>query len=486
MTGVPNIQGPGPAEGENADLFDYEQIRNYVLFVFRSVRRHLLLAFAVFAVVLGVSLGLLAAWPRTYHVQTRILAQRNQTIAAMASGRSWGWEDTSLQAALETLTSQANLISLVKQTDLVNRWAESRAPLLRFKDRIRAAVRGPVSPQDQVGALVGYLEVSLGTSIGDGNVTISVDWPDAESAVRIVDTALTSFLEARHISEISQISEAISIIQAHAARLREQIDHAVEVIRAARKNEPAPKRVVRQVRKEAPPPAFDPELAQIQIMLDGKKRAIKDLEEFHNRRLSELQARLAEQKSIFSDLHPAVVEIQQRIDALKQQEPAQLATLRQQEHELELELKRHGGSTADDATGQKTVLGVLPVELLRLEREAAETVSDDPAVENARSELQFAMRKYGALLERIDSANMELDTSRAAFKYRYSVIVPPEKPAAPVKPNVRKTVLAALVGAIVMAIVVATAADIRAGRILERWQVEKQLDLDVLAEVRMS
>jgi uncharacterized protein involved in exopolysaccharide biosynthesis len=486
MTGVPKIEETSPAEAENLDLFDYHLIKSYLFFVLNAVRRHKVLAFLVFAFVVGTSLGLLAGWPRTYHVQTRILAQRNQTIAAMASGRSWGWEDTSLQAALETLTSQRNLIALVKQTDLVNRWTESRAPLLRLKDRVRTAVRGPVAPEDQLAALVGYIDIALKTSVGDGAVTIAIDWPDAESAVRIVDAALTSFLEARHISEIAQISEAISIIEAHAARLREQIDRSVEVIREARKSEKPAKRPVRVVRKEPAKTAFDPELAQLRIVLDGKRRAIKDLEEFHSRRLSELQARLAEQRMIFSDVHPAVVEIQQRIDALKQQEPAQLGALRQQEHDLEQELKRRGGGESEEANSRKPVLGVLPAELLRLEREAADADSDTPEVENARGELQFAMRKYGALLERIDSASMELDTSRAAFKYRYSVIVPPEKPAGPIKPNVRKAALASLIGGLMMAILVVTATDIRAGKILERWQIERQLGLDVLAEVRMS
>jgi uncharacterized protein involved in exopolysaccharide biosynthesis len=488
MTAVPKPEAT--IEGDNPDLFDYQALRNYLGFVLGAAVRRKFLAFGIFAGILALTVGALRVLPRTYHVESKLLAQRNQTIAALSNpGRSLGWDDVPLRAATETVLRHDNLVSLVQRTDLVRRWPMIRAPLPRLKDRIALAIRGPVSPEDQQAALVGLLGVQLKVAIGDGTVTISIDWPDAGTAFELVEAAQQNFLEARHVAEVSTVSEAISLLEAHALRLRATIDASVEQIshatdaKAAAKPERAP-----VVRRPRPPrePTVDPEVAQLQVMLEGKRRAIKDLEDFHARRLTELQSRLADQKRIYSDLHPAVIEVQERVDALQRQGPAQLYTLHQEERDLENELlQRRGTTNRAELAFQKTSLGPLPAHILRLEREARELETDDPAVEHAKGELQFAMSKYGALLDRIDSARMELDTSRAAFKHRYTVIAPAERPREPIKPNRPRVLFSALIGGLAMALLAATAADIRSGRILERWQVERQVGVEVLADVRM-
>ncbi|HZX95203.1 MAG TPA: hypothetical protein VFE90_11845 [Myxococcales bacterium] len=491
MPGAKDDAAPA-AEQENPDLFDYEQIRNYLGFVFGAARRHPLIAIGLLILTMAATVGGLKILPRTYHVETRLLAQRNQTIAALSNpGRSLGWDDVPLRAATETVLRHDNLVSLVKQTDLVKRWPQTRAPLLAFKDRTMESLRGPINAEDQLAGLVGYLGAQLKVAVGDGTVSISLDWPDAETAFMLVEAAQQSFLEARHVAEISTVSEAISLLEAHALRLRTQIDGAVEQISRANDSKPQEKtvrtRAVRPTRStRARDPGLNPEIAQLQVMLEGKRRAIRDLEEFHGKQLSELQARLAEQKSIYSDLHPAVIEIQQRIDALERQQPTQLTTLRQEERDLENELSLRGAAVPKDQNADsRSFLGPLPAHILKLEREAREMESDDPVVEHAKSELQFAMTKYGALLDRIDSAKMELDTSRAAFKYRYSIIAPAEKPHDPVKPKPASVLTAAFVAGIALALLGATWADIRRGRVVERWQVVRQLQLDILGEARM-
>ena len=72
-------------------------------------------------------------------------------------------------------------------------------------------------------ALVGLLEKRLQVYIGDGTVTIMIDWANDEMAFRLVEAAQQNFLEARHVSEISSISEAISILEGHASGVREVI-----------------------------------------------------------------------------------------------------------------------------------------------------------------------------------------------------------------------------------------------------------------------
>ena len=488
------MNAPGPdrpqPEEENLDLIDYQQVRNYAAFVLAAFHRRKLLVAGVFAFVVGGTLLALAVLPRTYYTETKILAQRNLIIAALGNPtRSMPWEaDSPLRAATETVLRHDNLVSLVKQTDLVAQWPRARAPILRLKDFVSHLFRGPPSPEDQLVAMVGLLDSRLSVKIGEGTVQISIEWPDREMAYRLVEAAQQNFLEARHASEISSISEALAILESHALRLHEQIDAAAEQMKQAR--EASGKSDAKQPRKAAPVVRRRPrtetsesqELTQLRAMLDGKRRAIKDLEEFRKQRLETMEARLAEQKLMYSDLHPAVVDLQQRVESLRQEESSQILALRQEEREIEDQYLRRGGKKLNDAHPEAT-LGPLPAEIIRLDREAE--TAEDPEVEQARGELRFAMGKYANLLDRIDSATMELDTSRAAFKYRYSVIVPAEVPTKALRPNVPRTIIGGIIAALFLALFSATVADVLAGKVLHRWQIERSAELPVLGEVQM-
>jgi hypothetical protein len=474
MTLVPKREMLQQYEGEGADLFDYRLLKNYLFFVIGAARRRKLLAFSVLVLVIGGTIGALAVLPRTYHVEASLLAQRNQIISALGNpGRNVGGDDVPLRAASETVMRHDNLVAIVKQTDLVNLWPKSRAPILRLKDRVMERLRGPESSETRQAVLVGLLLQRLNAKVGDGTVTISVDWPDGEMGVRIVEAAQQNFLEARHVAEISMISEAISILESHALQLRGQIDNAVKQIGVVRSAPIA----------EDSEPAPDNKTARLQVMLEGKLRTIKDLEDFHSRQLAEMQARLTEQRQVYSELHPVVVEIRQRLEALQKQEPAQLASLREEESDLKSEIAMRTGFKRNGP--RALVLGPLPSRIVRIDRLARETESGDPTIEHAKDELHFAMTKYGAVLDRIDSAQMELVTARAAFKYRYSVIAPAEVPRKPLKPKVPQVVAAGVFAGLALALFAAAAADIRKGRIVEGWQVTRYLGLDILADVHM-
>jgi hypothetical protein len=83
---------------------------------------------------------------------------------------------------------------------------------------------------------------------------------------------------------------------------------------------------------------------------------------------------------------------------------------------------------------------------------------------------------------RIDGANMELEIARTAFKYRYTVVTPAEVPRKPKKPIATLVGVMSVIGAAVLALLMAAGADLGSGRILEEWQVRRRLKLDVLGE----
>ena len=90
------------------------------------------------------------------------------------------------------------------------------------------------------------------------------------------------------------------------------------------------------------------------------------------------------------------------------------------------------------------------------------------------------------LRTQIETAQIDFDTAEAAFKYRYSVIEPAQFPKHAAKPNAIMFILAGLVGGLMVAMFSALASDIMGGRFVERWQVERSLDLPVLVDLDVS
>ncbi len=74
-------------------------------------------------------------------------------------------------------------------------------------------------------------------------------------------------------------------------------------------------------------------------------------------------------------------------------------------------------------------------------------------------------------------------TARAAFKYRYRVLYPVKLPKKPAKPNVPVFLGGGLMLAMLLGVAAAVITDLAGGRVLEAWQVERQLGLPVLAVV---
>ena len=476
------FEPPGGADGgDDEPIFDYQFLRELLGFVVRSVRRHLALAIVSGLVVFGCAASTLKVLPRTWHVEAKLLAQRNSVINSLGNpSRSIG-DDAPTRAAQETVMRHDNLVSLIKQTGLIDNWANTRAPLLKLVDSIGTLIRGPRTDDEKVDALVGVLQKKLTVETGEGTVTILIDWTDAQMAYQLVETAQQNFLEARHVSEISAIAEAISILEGHAAEVRESINQIVEEMQRYEQRQAKGGPTAAPLRKRPGP--SEQELAQLKVMLAAKRRAINDLDDFRRHRLAELQTQLTQQKAVFAESHPAVMNIQQSIDALSMESP-QIQNLRREEQEMVGEYVRRGGKAADvSADAPEQMASGLPSETLTaVRREPARDAS--PELEFARSRLRFAINKYDSLLDRIEAARIELDAARAAFKYRYSVILPAQVPKDPTKPKPVMVLVGGLLAGLMMAFLSAALIDWRSGRVLERWQAERLLGIPVLGEVR--
>jgi uncharacterized protein involved in exopolysaccharide biosynthesis len=478
----------------SAELFDREQIRNYVAFTAGAVRRHRRLVAGVITTMLALTTLALLVLPRTYHVEAKLLAQRNPVLAVRGDGQD---AVAPTRGAVEAIRRRDNLVALIEATNLLQHWKDHRAPAQRAIDGVRWLFHGDEDEQERIDAMVERLEKRLVAWTNDGTVVIAIDWPDARMASRLVDVAQQNFLEMRYAQEITALAESIAILRSHAAHLRGDVDEAVAALEKLRdKRQPpgaqaegsavSPVPGQRPTARRAAEPS--PDLEQIQALLNAKRRALDDLEERRRQRLSEMQARLAEQRTTYTENHPIIIDLQQTIAAMEAPSP-QIKALREEIASLRAQHERLSGEHGAPALPARGVAASaaplrLPSEILRFEQELRE--DKDPATIYARGRLRDAMDKYASSCEKVEAAQIDIETAQAAFKYRYSVLTPAKVPKQPVKPSVLLVLLAGFVAAVFVAILVVVVADIRSGVVVERWQIERLLGRPILGDVAIA
>ena len=106
----------------------------------------------------------------------------------------------------------------------------------------------------------------------------------------------------------------------------------------------------------------------------------------------------------------------------------------------------------------------------------------DPALD---AQLGNEIAKFAEIRAQISTARIELDLAQAAFRYRYSVVVPAEPPRGPIKPKSTIILAGAFLASLLLGIILAVVSEVRMDRVVHRWQVERHLGLPVLAEVRL-
>lgn len=480
--------GPPPARAGDGDGDDFVGDLGRAVqvggFVARSIWRRRRLVLGVFAAVLGTAVTAAAVLPRSYLVETRILAQRNNVMPLLGNPRRALPEesDTPTRLAAEAVMKRENLEAIVAETHLLDGWPATRSPLHRLKDWTIARLLGPPTRHEQTQALVDLLERRLWVKAGEGTVTIGVLWPGAMQAHQVVLAAQQNFLEERHTSEVAAITESISILEEHARRvhgeIREILDDLGAVRRATLPELPDATRAALTT-----PRTVSAQVAQAQTRLFSLQRTIGDLEQFRSQRMAELQATLSAQRNSFGPSHPQLIATEERIAALAADSP-QLTQLREQEAALRAELRRRGAALAATPAPPPGSLDPLVARaaIANLERARADSVLEERQT-YAKSRLKIAVTAYEDLLERLESARIELETTRAAFKYRYGIIKPPQLPRSPLSPRVPLLLVGGFVLAIGLACFLAVAIDLGTGGVLERWQIERVLKLRVLGEV---
>lgn len=465
----PAVEPPGDVFGPLGD---------WVLFVLRAPLRHKRLAAAV--LLTFVVLGALAAWalPQKYQVSATLLVQRNPLLGALSGAGANRDQDAPTRAAREMVIRRDNLVSLCKQTDFVRKYLERRPPAARAREWLaRTLLRQERTAAQLQDDLVSALQDGLLVDVSnEGAVTIGFFWSDPEIAYEIVQAAVSSFIETRNESEIGSLGEAIAILQGHDARLQKEIAGAIHELddkEQGLRTRTAPRRAS----GPAPTRKEDEELERLRGTLSARKRALADVEDFRQRRTAELQAQLAQQLTVYAPEHPAVAGTRQAIASFSMPSP-QVADLKAEIAQVERRIGERSGGAAEPAPSAPAVDQGLAAARARLLEQT------DPRLEYERRQLETLVRRHSSLVDRVESARIELDAARSASEQRYPVITPPKRPRGPLKPYRLMITVGAIVVGLLAACAASAARDLWSGVIVEPWQVEKSLQLPIIVRSR--
>jgi uncharacterized protein involved in exopolysaccharide biosynthesis len=314
----------------------------------------------------------------------------------------------------------------------------------------------------------------------DGTVTIGVDWTDPQSAYRIAETAQQNFFDQRHASEVAMISESVAILEGHVAETEAAIQEAVAQVNKSGGlvRHAAPIRAASVARPVSPNAG---EIASLQSELIAKQRTISDLESARAQRIAALQTTLSELRNNYGPAHPQVVSTMASIRALSGDSP-QLTALRADEASLRDRIVALGAQPGASAQPAAPEPALTRVALENMTRGGPDSL-ENPEVTYAKSRLKMATGDYEDMLQRLEAARIELQTARAAFKYRYTVVTPPQFPTRAAKPRIPILVVGGCFLATILATFVAGALDLGSGRLMERWQVSRRLGLPIIAQV---
>lgn len=421
------------------------------------------LALAFAAAGLGAALAL----PPTFESRTRLLAQRNTVMPALAHPtRTVPFNaDAPTQAASEFILNRQALESIVLGADLLSRWDRERPWALRLKDRAIETVFGPMSEEDRADALVEVLGRRLTVSVNNDVITLNATWWSAGTALDIVNAAKEAFLEARRKVDVQAIDDTGAVLARSVEEHRARLEAQMALVTARVSRPPARARLATAAPPVVTTAASRPDLRlnDLRERITVAQQATADAERRHRESVRAAEAALAAARVGRTAQHPDVVSAQRALARLGE-EPDALRAARAAESVAVDEFMRAGGrlEAAPAATASAPVAAV------------SDPVATPPApaavagVEDgySRALLDNLIAVYQDLLTRQANAQVELETAKAAFRYRYSVIYPARLAKKATGPNRPLILTGALMAGLMAGLLQAVFAELRARSLL--------------------
>lgn len=431
--------------------------------------------------------------PRTYAAESRLLAQRNYVMPALAHPRRAvpTGADSPTQSAVEFVLNRPALEGIVRRIDLVGRWDRERPAVLRFKDRVTQRVRGPITDEDKLDAIVDLLAKRISVSVINDTITVKATWSDPRTVVDIVTGAVEAFLEARRKMDVQAIADTHALLSRTAETERANVEAQLAVVAAVARTAAVerPRQGAPVVRSTLTPKA--PIESRDTDPLDGLRSQILDArteiasgEARHEQQIREAESRLAQSRAVQTDRHPDVLALQRALGRLRE-EPSALRAARANEAQLVAQyvasggrldrLSTSGAGAANAADADAAVSSSLTDAVLARQARAGD--EDPDAVVYARSLLKSSVETYQDILTRLANAQIELETAKAAFGYRYAVSDPARLPKKASAPNVPFIVVGALLAGLFAGVVRALFNELRARALLSPSALVRHLSM---------
>ncbi len=473
-------RGGRVADDEEPETSVGERIRDAAT---AAGRRKGLTAFVV-AICLAMTTVAAIFAPKSYEVEAKVLVTRAQLIGA---ANQWGPtpEEQKAQAKQfeEQIKARDNILALIKQNQLVERWDSMRQPHRRLLDQLSLKLGGtPSTDEQKFDALMKTLDAKLRVVVDDATVGIFIEWPDPTAARDIVAAAVKNFQEARYGVEIGGISEQLKILEQNVARAQSEVVAAATELANRQRDingKPADTTVLRYLppggAARAPAPAgADPALAKKLEQIRAEKAT---MEEQRHQRVAQLQTQLQEMQQQYADGHPAVRGLKDNIRAAQADPPA-LAALKQQEADVLSQIEAQKVAAAREDPGKKSgPVMVAPAVPLSVP-------ARPKSINDVQAEFDTARNKYDQLTTKLEGARIEAQTAEAGFKRRYSVTRPAEFPAGPKRPS---SLIAAIIGLLLTtaaALATALIADRFSGIFFEPRHVRDRLGIPVFGTMK--
>ena len=431
--------------------------------------------------------------PPTYAVTTHIMTNRSYVMPALVHPRRSVplQADAPTRGAIELMTSRDNLEQIMADVDLVTMHEKYRSILGRIKDNAFCFFLGPPSPDDLHEGMLQHLARKLRVSVDNNVVMMTVSWKNPHIAYEIVADAVERFLSLRRDIESSELIETVNILERSAIAARKRIEAVVALLQetiaqkesairtggATESVRSAPKGgrfvAVRQPTGRSPKHGGDSSAPMnVRRDLRSVQATIETIKRDWERRVLKAQEHLAELRETLGPDHPDVIAAVRDLDT-ESRSPADLANLQAEEERLSSQFKKMRRDPPADA---------FKMVRLSVSDDLAQVMDRDPEIQRIMAEMRKRQADYDEVMDRLANARIEIETATAAFDYRYVLTQPPVFPKKPVGPKKSLIIAGGVMGGLWLAILLAVAADVLSGRIMESWQVERFVGVRVFGE----
>ena len=485
--------GGGGGGGGDEDDGPNIAVRERVSEAARSARRRKGLSFVVVMICGALTvLGAIFA-PRNYEVEATVLVAKTTAITGGAPQQFDSPEAARAQAKEyeQQIMAKDNIIAIVREKRLVERWDDMRQPHRRLIDKVNRKLGKPAPGDDEkFEALVNNINGRMRVFVDANTVVIKLEWSAPEAARDIMDAAVKNFLEARFQSEVGVIPERLKILEAGVTQAHKDLEaSATELNRLIKLQDP--KKATVTVAALPHGVIAKPQIDETQVdpalraKLENVRNQINVLQEAKLRRLAELNQELIQKKQTLAEGHPEIIALKQTI-AATEQDPPQLASLKVQEAQILQEIaqkqkeQRDAAQKAADAANA-AANKPLPMPKPTVTEPEPVPIGSAKSVQDAEVLFQTVSKKYTDLVNQLDTARLEMLMADKAFKNRYKVTHPAEVPGAPKRPVALIAIVIGVLSTIAAVLAVASLADRFSGIFFEPRDVRDRLGLPVFA-----